>query len=139
MGNLKRESDRLFMPNAGSIDDRGNVSGLFKANKAFMGNPDLPGVSSAPAIRASDLRKSGWTPKSLEYALRTGIMPSGDVLGGSMAEVVQAGTSYLTDADSAAIATYLMIPKDGEDMSGEIVIPAVRSRTMEDMHGMVME
>lgn len=37
MGNLKLESEQLFMPNAGSIDDRGNGSGLFKANHLCKG------------------------------------------------------------------------------------------------------
>ena len=116
-----------------------NFLGGLKATETFTGNSDLPGDSSAPAIRASDLRNTGWTTKSLEYALRTGIMPSGDVLGGSMAEVVQAGTSYLTDQDRAAIASYLMTPKDGEDMTGEISIPAANSSAADDMSGMVME
>jgi len=35
-------------------------------------------------------------------------MPDGDVLGGSMAEVVQAGTSFLDDSGRTAIATYLL-------------------------------
>ena len=56
--------------------------GGLQANKAFMDNPDLPGDSSAPAIRASDVHKAAWAAKTLEYARRTGIMLSGEVLMG---------------------------------------------------------
>ena len=45
---------------------------------------------------------------SLAYALRTGITPEGDVFGGSMAEVVNYGTAFLSDADLAAMASYIM-------------------------------
>lgn len=90
-----------------------NFLGGLKAKEAFSGNDNLPGGSSAPSIRASELVSNGWTLKNLEYALRTGIMPNGDVLGGSMAEVVQASTSYMTDADREAIASYLLTNEDG--------------------------
>ena len=44
----------------------------------------------------------------MAYALRTGITPEGDVFGGSMAEVVNYGTAFLSDADLAAMATYIL-------------------------------
>ncbi|OYW14853.1 MAG: hypothetical protein B7Z50_02970, partial [Sphingomonadales bacterium 12-62-5] len=44
-------------------------------------------------------------------------LPSGDAFGGSMAEVVAEGTSFLTDADREAIATYLLDPAGGGDIT----------------------
>ena len=85
---------------------RGLLGGLDA--RPFGGNDDLPGGSAAPSIRADDLREEGWTASALAYALETGITPSGDVFGGSMAEVVEQGTSFLDEADRRAIATYLL-------------------------------
>jgi len=45
---------------------------------------------------------------TLKYALKTGVLPDGDAFGGSMAEVVRDGTSFLTDRDWTAIASYLL-------------------------------
>ncbi len=116
-----------------------NFLGGLQADKAFSGNDSLPGGSKAPSIRTADLRAANWTSKKLEYALRTGIMPSGDVLGGSMAEVVQAGTSYLTDADREAIANYLLDPKDGSIAPEQTAETSTSEPTMEHTPGMVME
>ena len=48
---------------------------------------------------------------NLKYALRTGVLPDGDAFGGSMGEVVRDGTSFLSDEDLTAIATYLLESK----------------------------
>ena len=74
----------------------------------FAGNDALPGGNDAPSIRSPDLLAGGWTISNLAYALRTGITPSGDAFGGSMGEVVMYGTSFLTQADLEAMATYLL-------------------------------
>lgn len=85
-----------------------NMVGGLKPGEALSGNDNLPGGSGAPSILAPNLVAKGWTVANMLYALRTGVMPDGDVLGGSMAEVVQYGTSFLDDADREAIATYLL-------------------------------
>lgn len=95
---------------AGGLDD----------SARFAGNDRLPGGSKAPPILAADLLAGGWTVVNLAYALQSGLLPNGDAFGGSMAEVVAEGTSYLTDADREAIATYLLDP----DGSGDIPEPA---------------
>jgi len=77
----------------------------------LAGNDSLPGGSKAPSILAAELIGRGWTVASLTYALQSGLLPNGDAFGGSMAEVVAQGTSYLTDVDRAAIATYLLDPE----------------------------
>lgn len=94
-----------------------NLFGGLKESEAMAGNDTLPGGSSAPPIRSAGLRTDGWTVRNLTYALRTGIKPNGDVLGGSMAEVIKAGTSYLNDADRQAIATFLLDQPDEPDIA----------------------
>ncbi len=116
-----------------------NMLGGLQADQAFGGNDNLPGGSAAPAIRAADLREGGWTPANLTYALRTGIMPNGDVLGGSMAEVVKDGTSFLTDGDRAAIAAYLLDSTDGSPPPGDTDVAVSRDAPMVHTPGMVME
>jgi mono/diheme cytochrome c family protein len=115
-----------------------NLLGGLQADKAFSGNKKLPGGSAAPSIRAADLIAAGWTTKNLDYALRTGIMPNGDVLGGSMAEVVQAGTSFLTDEDRMAIASYLLNARDGERVSVDAMDAPTEEAVLEHTPGMVM-
>ena len=85
-----------------------NMLGGLKETEALAGNDNLPGGNKAPPILAADLVAKGWTVANMAYALRTGVMPDGDVFGGGMAEVVQAGTAFMGDADREAIATYLL-------------------------------
>ncbi len=74
----------------------------------FQGNNRLPGGGKSPAIDFETLRGRDWTVENLAYALKTGITPSGDALGGTMGEVVLQGTRFLTDEDRKAMAVYLM-------------------------------
>lgn len=70
-----------------------------------------PGDATVPAITPEALERAGWTADDLRYALRSGLTPSGDSLGGSMAEVIRDGTRYWSDADIAALVEYLMDPE----------------------------
>ncbi|MCR9073986.1 MAG: cytochrome c [Alphaproteobacteria bacterium] len=70
-----------------------------------------PGDEKIPPITPDALEREGWTADELRYALRTGLTPSGDSLGGSMAEVIREGTRYWSDADIAALVEYLMDPE----------------------------
>lgn len=72
-----------------------------------------PGDEVIPAITPDALAREGWDRDSLRYALRTGITPSGDVFGGSMAEVVRDGTRFWSDADLEAIVAYVMALESG--------------------------
>lgn len=85
-----------------------NLFGGLRDSEAFAGSDSLPDGETAPSIRTEALKANGWTVANLSYALRTGVMPNGDVFGGSMAEVVHAGTAFLDKADREAIATYLL-------------------------------
>nr|WP_237212538.1 cytochrome c [Ruegeria lacuscaerulensis] len=91
-----------------------NIAGARKSDtEHFRGSDALPGGEKAPAIDHGTLADRGWDVASLAYALRTGITPEGDAFGGSMGEVVLYGTSFLTEADRTAIATYLMDEHEG--------------------------
>lgn len=85
-----------------------NFAGARQVEMFLQGTKDLPGGGASPSITTSALAENGWTPDDLAYALKSGILPDGDVFGGSMAEVVRDGTSFLTDEDLKAIATFLM-------------------------------
>jgi mono/diheme cytochrome c family protein len=87
-----------------------NALGGRDLSARYAGNDDLPGGADAPAIDAASLQAGGWDVDALAYALRSGITPEGDVFGGGMGEVVMQGTSWLTDDDLRAMATYLMDP-----------------------------
>lgn len=65
-----------------------------------------------PPITAKALAEAGWSEVDLGYALKTGVKADGDVFGGSMAEVVREGTSYLQQQDLNAIAYYLLNRKE---------------------------
>jgi len=85
-----------------------DLLGGLDQKQAMAGAEGMPGGGRSPAITANALKENGWTTDDLAYALRSGITPEGDVLGGSMAEVIRDGTSFLTDDDLQAIALYLM-------------------------------
>lgn len=91
-----------------------NLLGARQAELDLHGADGLPGGGESPAITAEKLRERGWTVTNLSYALRSGIMPDGDVFGGAMGEVVRDGTAFLSNEDLTAIATYLL-DKEADD------------------------
>ncbi len=85
-----------------------NLLGALDEDAALQGSDGLPGGGSAPPITAAALEAKGWTVADLAYALQSGITPDGDVLGGSMGEVIREGTAFLSPADRDALARYLL-------------------------------
>ncbi|MCK0137930.1 cytochrome c [Aliiroseovarius sp. F47248L] len=85
-----------------------NLVGGRMPDAVFAGNDDLPGGNKAPSILSDDLLERGWTVSNLSFALQSGVTPSGDIFGGSMGEVVQNGTRFLSEADLKAMAIYLL-------------------------------
>ncbi len=85
-----------------------NLFGARRPEAHLSGSDDLPDGKTAPDITPEALKRNGWTVARLSNALRFGITPDGDVLGGGMGEVVQQGTAMLTAEDRKAIAIYLM-------------------------------
>ena len=48
-----------------------------------------------------------WSQEAIVEVLKSGLLPDGDTVGGAMTDVVNHGTSFLTDEDLKAIAVYL--------------------------------
>jgi len=93
-----------------------NALGGLKRTLAMSGSAGGP-AGDAPNI-TPDKRTGigGWSADDIVSALKLGVLPDGDFVGGEMTEVVEHGTSQLSDADLKAIATYLSS------------LPAVRSK-----------
>ncbi len=69
----------------------------------------MPGGGVAPNITPD--RETGigrWRGAHLVRYLDFGMDPAGDFAGGAMADVIQEGTSHLSDADRRALAVYLL-------------------------------
>jgi mono/diheme cytochrome c family protein len=85
-----------------------NIFGAMEAGREFTGNPGGGPGGKTPSITAEDLADDGYDETTLPEALKTGFTPDFDVLGGAMGEVVRDATSHWTDADIAAVTTYLL-------------------------------
>lgn len=85
-----------------------NFLGGPEQDKALTGTASGPNGDKVPDITPDKKRGIGrWSPQEITFALQTGITPTGDVLSGAMADVVDHSTGKLTDADRRAIADYL--------------------------------
>ena len=73
----------------------------------LAGNSNGPDGGKVPSIRALPRRDQAWTRDQLLLSLQVGMTPTGDFLGGSMAEVVTHSTAKLTADDQEAIVTHL--------------------------------
>jgi len=78
-----------------------------KRSLAFAGAPDIEG-GVAPNITPDEETGIGkWSESDIISLLKSGLTPEGDVVGGSMSDVVNHGTSLLNDDDLKAMAVYL--------------------------------
>ncbi|GGF71448.1 diacylglycerol kinase [Terasakiella brassicae] len=80
-----------------------NSLGGSDTSKKFQGNPNGPDKEKIPNIRPK-----GWEEGDYRTALRMGMTPDGDFLGGSMGHVIAKTTSKLTKDDLNAVITYLV-------------------------------
>ena len=86
-----------------------NFLGARKTDQHLEGTKKGPDGKSVPAIHYHEHGGIGeWVKEDITFALETGMKPDGDVMGGSMAKVVEHGTSYMAPNDLEAIAAYLM-------------------------------
>jgi mono/diheme cytochrome c family protein len=74
----------------------------------FQGSSNLPHEASAPPITAGHLIANGWTEDDLLWFFEMGMLLDGDFVGGSMAEVIDYGTTLLSEDDWLALSTYLL-------------------------------
>jgi mono/diheme cytochrome c family protein len=81
--------------------------GAVDEERALAGNPEGPGGDKVPNLTPSPEGLADWSDSDIAFALKTGITPDGDFLSDSMGEVIEEGTSHLSDADLSAIAIYL--------------------------------
>lgn len=81
-----------------------NALGGIVASQRFAGAPNPTGEGWIPNITQKGL--DDYSEKDIAYLLETGDTPSGDSVGGQMAEVVRT-TAQLSPADRAAIAAYI--------------------------------
>lgn len=87
---------------------RGALGGLDRS-RWLAGTTDGPDGDKVPNITPDEATGiGGWSASQITGALRTGLLPDGDVVGSTMGEVVENTTSRLSDEDRAAIAEYLL-------------------------------
>jgi mono/diheme cytochrome c family protein len=85
-----------------------NLAGAPKPELAFAGSADGPEGQLAPNITPDPSTGIGsWSARDIAFFLKTGSRPDGDVAGGAMGEMIEAGYGNVTDADLDAIAAYL--------------------------------
>ncbi len=85
-----------------------NFAGALKRDRHLAGNPQGPEGKPVPSIRSDGeegLRK--WSVNEIATYLKSGEDPDFDFAGGSMVEVIEEGTSHLSEDDRMAIARYL--------------------------------
>lgn len=85
-----------------------NLVGGLAMDGVLAGDPAMMDGGRSPPITAQALRDRGYTKESLIAALRTGVRPDGDAVGGSMVEVVHGSTIFLMTEHFNDIATYLL-------------------------------
>ncbi len=81
-----------------------NRLGALINSRRFAGAPNLEGKGWVPNITQKGI--GDWSEKDIAYLLETGQTPDGDSVGSSMTAMIRS-SSQLTDADRAAIATYI--------------------------------
>ncbi len=99
-----------------------NLLGGPKRDRFLAGTRDGPDGKPVPNITPDEEDGIGkWSKSDLTFALKTSILPDGDVLGGAMAEMVEDATSHWTDQDREAVAEYLLTvePRQGEPAPAE--------------------
>jgi mono/diheme cytochrome c family protein len=83
-------------------------TGGLDPNRLFAGQR-MPNGDIIPNITPDEETGIGrWRGRHLMRYLDLGMDPDGDFAGSSMADVINQGTTYLTDEDRRAIAVYLM-------------------------------
>jgi mono/diheme cytochrome c family protein len=103
-----------------------NALGASQENRFLAGTASGPDGKPVPNITPHEDGIGDWSKTDISFALLTGILPDGDVLGGLMAEEIEDSTKHLERADLEAIAEYLLTvpplpdaPETGQSSSTE--------------------
>jgi len=83
-----------------------NVAGGIQKKRWLAGAPELDGNGGVPNITPGGSGIADWEKADIAEYLSSGFTPEYDVVGGSMADVVD-NTAHLSRADRLAIAAYL--------------------------------
>lgn len=92
-----------------------NLFGASDASRTLAGSKQGPDGESVPSLRPDLNGLHEWTVEDIAFSLKIGMKADGDFFSGSMAEVVEHGTSRLSDEDLQAIAEYLLRPRSAAD------------------------
>lgn len=65
-------------------------------------------ADGAPALAGKESTIQDWTLDDLVFYFTVGLTPDGDSSGGKMTDVIEHGTSHLSEDDLTAMATYLL-------------------------------
>ncbi|MDF1721420.1 MAG: cytochrome c [Minwuia sp.] len=84
-----------------------NVFGGLKRDQYMSGTVDGPENQSVPNITPHATGIGDWGRGDLVSLLKSGMKPDFDNVQGTMAEAIDDGLKYLTDADLQAIETYI--------------------------------
>jgi mono/diheme cytochrome c family protein len=76
-------------------------------DRYLRGNAQGPDGWKVPAVAGDTAEIHAWSTDEIAEYLKTGTKPDFDNAQGPMAEVIEDGTSYLTDEDRRAVAYYL--------------------------------
>ncbi len=85
-----------------------NLLGGLDKTRELAGNKNAPDGKRVSNITPHPKKGIGsWSISDIKGLLQDGSLPDGDFVGGAMTEVVENGTSHLTDEDLQAIAVFL--------------------------------
>jgi mono/diheme cytochrome c family protein len=87
-----------------------NALGAMRPSLFLAGTPDGPDGALVPNITQD--KKTGigeWTKDDVVELLATGTTPEQSTVKGAMREAIQDGLKFMTDADRAAVADYLLV------------------------------
>ena len=73
----------------------------------LAGNPNGPDAEVVPNITPHAEGLEDWSSGDIVDYLTSGMMPDGDFVGGSMADVIEHGLQYLTPSDAQALAAFI--------------------------------
>jgi mono/diheme cytochrome c family protein len=86
-----------------------NWLGAKDGARKLAGNPKGPDGKKVPNITPEPKDGLGtWRAGDITFYLKTGFRPDAEAAAGAMSEVIEQGTSHLSDADRAGIAVYLL-------------------------------